>query len=228
MRFKVAESATSRRFVLSSQKVTWSDWWHRLAGVATRGEDMAEAHPDADFGGLMAAANAGQSEAYARLLRALTPILRQLIRRRRGFAGSDDVEDLVQDVLLSVHSARATYDPSRPFMPWLLAIVQHRIADASRRHARQAAREVAFDETSVTFAAAETNTFLDDFAAADALRAAVQGLPRGQRQAIELLKLQEMSLSEASAATGTSVGALKVATHRAMAALRGMLKKNGH
>ncbi len=189
---------------------------------------MAHEHPDVDFGGLMAAANAGDAEAYARLLRALTPVLRQIVRRRRGFAGPEDVEDLVQDVLLSVHSVRATYDPSRPFLPWLLAIVRHRIGDASRRYARQTAREVPFDEASVTFAPAETNTYLDDFAAADALRAAMQALPRGQRQAIELLKLREMSLSEASAATGTSVGALKVATHRAMAALRSMLTKHGH
>jgi len=45
-------------------------------------------------------------------------------------------------------------------------------------------------------------------------------LPPGQRQALELLKLKEMSLKEASAATGLSITALKVATHRALKSLR--------
>jgi RNA polymerase sigma-70 factor (ECF subfamily) len=48
-------------------------------------------------------------------------------------------------------------------------------------------------------------------------------LPPGQRQALELMKLQEMSLKEAAAATGMTVGALKVSVHRAMATLRKVL-----
>jgi RNA polymerase sigma-70 factor (ECF subfamily) len=48
----------------------------------------------------------------------------------------------------------------------------------------------------------------------------VRALPEGQREAIELLKLEELSLKEAAAVSGTSVGALKVATHRALRALR--------
>ena len=55
------------------------------------------------------------------------------------------------------------------------------------------------------------------------LKDAVGALPPGQRQAIELLKLRELSLKEAAAATGVSSGALKVATHRAMTALRRIL-----
>jgi RNA polymerase sigma-70 factor (ECF subfamily) len=55
---------------------------------------------------------------------------------------------------------------------------------------------------------------------AEALAQAMTKLPQGQRQAIELMKLREMSLKEAAAATGTSIGALKVSVHRAMSALR--------
>jgi RNA polymerase sigma factor (sigma-70 family) len=121
-------------------------------------------------------------------------------------------------VLLSVHAVRATYDPTRPFMPWLLAIVRHRLADGARRHARTAAREVHRDD--VTFRDSTTNAHANASHDLEALQHAVQALPAGQRQAIELLKLQELSLKEAAGASGTSVGALKVATHRAMAALR--------
>ena len=103
--------------------------------------------------------------------------------------------------------------------------MRRRAIDAARKRIRRARHEVDFDQRRVTFAAVETNTYDDELAQPDALRVAIGRLPRGQREAIELLKLREMSLQEAAAATGSSVGALKVATHRAMTALRRMLKK---
>ena len=135
-----------------------------------------------------------------------------------------DVEDVVQDVLLSLHTVRATYNPARPFLPWLAAIARYRLADAGRRHFRQAAREVTVDDLDVTFPTATANTEMESLGDGEALAQAIQALPPGQRQAVELLKLRELSLKEASARTGLSVGALKVATHRAMASLRRALR----
>jgi RNA polymerase sigma-70 factor (ECF subfamily) len=166
----------------------------------------------------MRAAQHGDATAYGELLRSITPRIRRIVARRQAFAGQADVEDLVQDVLLSVHTVRATYDPARPFMPWLLAIVRHRLADRARRHARTAAREVHLDD--VTWPGPATNSPASASDDLEALQHAVHALPAGQRQAIELLKLRELSLKEAAGASGASIGALKVATHRAMAALR--------
>jgi RNA polymerase sigma-70 factor (ECF subfamily) len=180
-----------------------------------------------DLGRLMSAAQQGDGAAYAKLLRAITPRLRKIVMRQRGFAGSADVEDLVQDTLLSLHAARATYDPARPFGPWLMAIVRHRLADGARRYARTLGREILVDVDDVTFFEVATNEVSEETGEADALRAAVRALPAGQRQAIELLKLQELSLKEAAAASGSSVAALKVATHRALATLRRTLRARG-
>jgi RNA polymerase sigma-70 factor (ECF subfamily) len=171
---------------------------------------------------LMRAAQGGDSDAYRVLLTAVTPRIRRLVRARRGFLGPADVEDLVQDVLLSVHAVLATYDASRPFVPWLLAIVRHRLADAARRYARRA-HEVRVDDLDVTFSDVATNSNDEGPGDLEALAQAIRGLPTAQRQAIELLKLQEQSLKEASLATGSSVSALKVATHRAMMSLRRVL-----
>jgi RNA polymerase sigma factor (sigma-70 family) len=173
---------------------------------------------DDQLGAWMRAAQLGDATAYLELLRTVTPRIRRIVGRQRGFAGAEDVEDLVQDVLLSLHVVRTTYDPARPFMPWLLAIVRNRLADGARRYARTAAREVHVDD--VTLSEPATNPDPDTSAHVEALQHAVRALPAVQRQAIELLKLQELSLKEAAAASGTSVGALKVATHRAIAALR--------
>src|SRR5262245_59906251 len=176
---------------------------------------------DEQFRLLMRAAQGGDRDAYRALLTAVTPRIRRLVRLRRAFLGAADVEDVVQDVLLSLHAVLATYDPSRPFMPWLLAIVRNRLADAARRYARQV-REVSVD-LDVTFVEVSTNTPDEGVGDLEALAQAIRELPAGQRQAIELLKLQEMSLKEASAASGSSVSALKVATHRAMMSLRRIL-----
>lgn len=177
------------------------------------------------LGTLMRSAQDGDPDAYAELMRELAVRVRQIVRHRRAFLEHADVEDLVQDVLLSVHAVRATYDAARPFIPWLLAITRNRLADAARRYARHGAREVAFDDLDVTFFSGGANTMTATYGDPEALKDAIAELPAGQRSAIEMLKIGEMSLKEAAAASGTSVGALKVATHRAMDALRRKLKR---
>ena len=173
---------------------------------------------------LMARAQRGDHDAYVTLLRAITPRIRNVVRHRRASFGEPDVEDVVQDALLSIHAVRATYDPRRPFIPWMMAIVRHRLSDAGRRHARQRGRETVVADIDVTFQAAPANSQEEGFGDAAALAHAIASLPAGQRQAVELLKLRELSLKEASAATGLSIGALKVAMHRAMASLRRALR----
>jgi len=61
----------------------------------------------------------------------------------------------------------------------------------------------------------------------DRLKAAMDKLPPGQRRAVDLLKLQEMSLKEASAASGMTVASLKVSMHRGLKALRAEMAEEG-
>ena len=174
---------------------------------------------------LMRAAQAGDAKAYVQLLEEITPRLRQIVRGQRRFLKAEDIEDLVQDVLLSLHAVRATYDPQRPFMPWLLAITRNRLADGARRYARRVAQEVQVENLPVTFSEEGANIDDDEYRDPEALKQAIRDLPPGQREAIEMLKLREMSLKEAAAASGISIGALKVSVHRAMVTLRKALTK---
>jgi RNA polymerase sigma-70 factor (ECF subfamily) len=174
----------------------------------------------------MAHAQDGDRQAYRALLDDMTPYLRALAAR--CFHDPRDIEDAVQDVLLAVHIVRNTYDPARPFGPWLVAIANRRIIDRLRRKARDKSREIALAVEQETFQADAANFQMTSRAApADAavLREAIERLPLEQRQAVELLKLKEMSLKEAAAATGRSVAALKVATHRAIKNLRTILRR---
>ncbi len=173
-----------------------------------------------DWSDLMARAQNGDTAAYRRLLGETAPYLRSLVAKKHRDAR--DVEDTVQDILLTIHAMRRTYDPDRPFGPWLVAIANRRIVDRLRKQGRTTAREVLSDTDHETFTASEANIG-DSVIDRRDLHTAIESLPAGQRQAIELLKLNEMSLREASATTGTSVPALKVATHRALISLRKIL-----
>lgn len=174
---------------------------------------------------LMAAAQAGDSRAYETLLTECLPLVRTICIARLRHA--EEAEDAVQDALLTLHRVRHTYDPARPFRSWLVAIADHRAIDRGRRRTRRAAREADVE------AAAEVP---DEAPGAEAeaarrqsarrLHDALAELPQGQRTALHLAKIEEMSLEDASARSGMSVGALKAATHRALRMLRRRL--TGH
>lgn len=85
-----------------------------------------------DLRALMVAGLGGDAKAQRDLLRALAPLLRgYFMRRLRG--AEDDIEDLVQDVLIAIHSRRATYDPARPFTAWAYAVARYKMIDHFRR-----------------------------------------------------------------------------------------------
>ena len=191
--------------------------------AARAGRNGATAR-ELDWSILMARAQGGDAEAYRQLLVAIAPYLQSLARRHHRNPG--DVEDAVQDVLLTVHAIRHTYDPHRPFGPWLVAIAKRRIIDRLRRQGRAKTREVLLEFEDETFCAPETNLGEADWNKR-VLGDAIERLPPGEREAVRLLKLREMSLQQADAVTGTSVAALKVAMHRALKNLRKMLTKSG-
>jgi RNA polymerase sigma-70 factor (ECF subfamily) len=155
----------------------------------------------------MARAQEGDRRAYATLLAAIAPRLRA--RARRALPNAAEAEDAVQDILLTLHRMRHAYDPARPFAPWLAAIAQARIADRQRQGYRHARRETPLAPEHETFSAR--------------LHHAVTHLTPAEQQAVRLLKLEELTLNEASARTGLSTTALKVACHRALRRLRTLL-----
>lgn len=175
---------------------------------------------DSDWSMLMAQAQNGDRSAYAALLQELVPYIRSI--SRRYFSAEEEVEDSLQDVLLTVHGIRHSYDPCRPFGPWIFAIARRRFADRLRRRCRIRDREVPLTAHLETLAAPDSISDHVDLDRA-VLHGAIRALPLAQRRAVELLRLRELSLKEASAESGVKQGALKVALHRAIRSLRQVL-----
>lgn len=175
------------------------------------------------WGDLLAAAQRGEADAYRSFLNAILPFVRAIARRRCW--SEDMADDVVQDVLLTVHRVRHTYQPGRPVEPWLAAIVVRRTIDAARKRGRIGRQEVFDDVAYETFADPRANHSYDE-GAAQTLAGMTASLSRSQKEAIELVKIKEMSLAEASTVSGQSIAALKVNIHRAMKKLRLNLPKD--
>lgn len=168
---------------------------------------------------LMTAAQAGDQRAYAALLREASTFVRVIARRYHRDGGA--AEDVVQETLLSIHRIRHTYEPGRPVEPWVAAIAKARAIDALRERTRRAAVET--EARPEVVAAVADTAARDAFEVREEVAAALKALPPGQREAVQMLKIEELSLNEAAHASGRSVPALKSLLHRAMLSLRASL-----
>lgn len=166
----------------------------------------------------MRAAQQGDQAAYASLLVLLTSVGRRFVRARAG--GVTWIDDVVQETLLSVHRARHTWDPARPFAPWFYAIASSRLIDTMRRQRRVAAREIV-PETPAEPSAAQASG--RDEIDVEAVRAALAALPPRQREVIERMKFGDEGVRDVAARMGMSESAVKVTAHRGYRALKRLL-----
>ncbi len=166
-----------------------------------------------DWGALMAAAQSGDAAAYHRLLVEIGGWLRRYYARRLP---PGTTEDAVQDTLLAIHEKRHTFDPSRPFEPWLAAIARYKWID--RLRARSAAPTEALSD------ALPVGDHGDAVTSAWSLERLLDEIKPAQATVIRLVKLQGLSIEEASARTGQSISLVKVNIHRGLGRLASIVR----
>ena len=158
----------------------------------------------------------GDAAAYTALLGALVPLLRSFFGNRlRG--ASEDVEDLMQETMMAIHTRRSSYDRDRPFAPWAYAIARYKLIDHFRR-----------SRTTVPIDDLEHILVAEGFEAATSARLDVDkllgGLSPKQAQAIRATRLEGLSTSEAAARAAIGESDVKVSVHRGLAALARRIK----
>ncbi|MDY0028396.1 MAG: sigma-70 family RNA polymerase sigma factor [Pseudobdellovibrionaceae bacterium] len=160
-------------------------------------------------------AQSGDTSAYHDLLKSSVPVIRRSIGRT--LPNSDVIDDVVQDVLLSIHKALHTYDPERPFLPWLMAIISFRRTDFLRQHyATRGNKQVSIETVDLPdyLNSSESAVHFGD------VEKALDSLPQKQKEVVELLKIKGYSTKEVSEKTGLSESAVKVTMHRALQKLK--------
>ncbi len=190
------------------------------AGAHSAASD-AQAAASLVLGQHWAAGQAGDERAYCEALRLLAMRLRAYLRHRL-MSAPHEVEDLVQETLLALHLQRGTHDSNVPVAAWALAIARHKLIDHWRRHGRREALHDPLDDVDETQLAAVT----DPGEARRDLGELMQVLPTAQRQAIELTKIEGLSVAEAAQRTGCSVAAIKVQVHRGLKRLAAAVRSS--
>jgi RNA polymerase sigma factor (sigma-70 family) len=163
--------------------------------------------------GLMAAAQGGDAAAYHRLLSEVVPWLRRYYARRLP---PSMIDDAIQDTLIGVHEKRHTYDPNRPFGAWVAAIARYKWIDALRS-LKAKPTEVLEDDVPI---ASDEETITSAWS----LDRLLDTLKPAQSRVIRLVKLQGLSIEEASKATGQSATLVKVNVHRGLKRLTSLLR----
>jgi RNA polymerase sigma-70 factor (ECF subfamily) len=157
---------------------------------------------------------AGDSVAYEQFLIALGSHLRPFFRKRLSQL-PDEVEDLVQETLLGVHTHRHTYESSRPLTAWVYAIARYKLVDFLRSRSRRDALNDPLDEDLQVFAQTE----VEAVEAQRDLETLLQTLPERQRLALKMVKVEGASVADTAVSMGMSQVAVKVGVHRSLKAL---------
>ena len=178
---------------------------------------MSDNAQDRRLASLMESTQSGDRAAYATLLREVDAILTPYFRRRLRCV--DTTCDVIQDTLMSVHSARHTYDPEKPFLPWLFAIARCRLVDHWRKQERHAGSEP-LDNVD-TPDKSELSVGSSGSVASEALAE----LAQNDRDVIQLLKIEGLSLKEVAKKLQLTESAVKVRAHRAYQRLRNVFHR---
>ena len=173
---------------------------------------------------LMTAGLDGDAVAYRELLDRLGRRLRSYYRGRlvRAGRGAVEVEDLVQEALLAIHTRRHTYDRNEFFTPWVHAIARYKLIDYLRR-TNSSQGEVPIDDASELEAHAEH----DGVESSIDLKRLMSRLPAKMQVAIQYVKLDGLSVAEAAHRSGMTESAVKVSIHRGLKALSAAIKPGG-
>ena len=158
----------------------------------------------------------GDREAFRVLFEEIGPLITRFVRRR--MADQTEAEDVCQEALIAVFRSRHTYQPTRPFEPWLFAIVRNVVS----RYFSNSLQQTRWQEPVADLPEIQGE---DRATLGVELREAFEQLTPNQLEAVKLTKLSGLSLAEASKLTGASVASMKVRVHRAYQTLKGSLRR---
>ena len=171
---------------------------------------------------LMLRSLADDASSYRLFLDELATHLRSFLRKRLARL-PEEAEDLVQELLLAIHSQRHTYDAKLPLTAWVHAIARYKLIDLLRRRSRSDLLYDSLDEAGELFAASDSEAAEARYDIATLL----EQLPDRQRLSIQNVKIEGASVADAVARAGMSVSAVKVGIHRGLKTLAAKIRSNG-
>lgn len=178
--------------------------------------------PDIDeWKELAVLAQNGDKKAYSRLLKEILPFIRNSLLPK--LANPEWVDDIAQEVLISIHKSLNTYSPDRAFKPWLNAIIHYRKTDYLRKYYSQRGNASVPVEDQINLAADVTSP--EDMTEYGNVEKALLEFPEKQQQIFRMIKIEGYSAQEVAEKTGMSESAVKVSAFRTMEKLKENLNR---
>ncbi len=179
---------------------------------------MKKSEISAELTRTLLAGLAGDAAAYAAFLNQLSPILRRVIGRK---IPASDVEDVLQEVLISIHKARHTYDGNRPVMPWIIAITSFRVTD----HLRKTYSEMRHKSVDIADYENLLEAVTENTDETESINEMLDGVGVRERKILSMMHVEGYTAKQVGAQLGMKESAVKVAAHRAIKKIR---EKFGH
>lgn len=167
----------------------------------------------AEITALLRSGLSGDQNAYSKFLATITPMLRRMVARKLA---QPDVEDVVQDILISIHKARHTYDGERPLMPWLSSIANFRVTDHLRKHYSQMRHQCVDIADYENILSDVTESATGD----ESVNELLHDVPEKHKRILTLMHVEGYTAKEIGKQMGMNESAVKVAAHRAIKKIR--------
>lgn len=162
----------------------------------------------------------GDDVSFAELHDLIAPRLHRFLGRQTR--DEQATQDLLQQTLLRIHTARAQYRPGTAVFPWAYAIARSVLIDSMRRSKRRL-HALSLEPGVEPATSSGPDDRLELLHAVDKLNRRLAEMPESQRVAFELLDIEGWSLGEVAERLGTTKIAAKLRAHRARTALRSAL-----
>ena len=189
-------------------------------------ENLSQSEDEIVLSRLMKSSLQGDSDSYRQLLEKVKDLMTPFIANclsKYGLGSSGGHDDVLQEILLAIHTKRATFDPDQFFLPWMYAIARYKAIDFLRRN-KVAFKTISIEDSIEEF---EINQTPDLTAGLD-IQTLCENLSTKQRDLLLMVKVEGLSINEAATKTGFSESDVKVTIHRALKELKKKMKESRH
>jgi RNA polymerase sigma-70 factor (ECF subfamily) len=177
-----------------------------------------------DFEQRLAAAQTGDEAAFVDLFRSVQPTLLRYLATLGGPLAEDAAAETWVRVVRDLHQFRGD---EAGWRSWVFTIGHARLRDAQRRAGREAIPVDADLEPALGPASDDVEASVEERQSTESALALIGRLPRDQAEAVLLRYVVGLEAPAAARVLGKRPGAVRVAAHRGLRRLAGMLAPQG-
>ena len=180
--------------------------------------------PEVSDGELARRVQEGDSDAFEALARKYISSVYAVVSS--FFPGQEDIDDSVQETFLRTLAKIQSFNPNRPFAPWLYQVARN-VARNRWKYLKSRQHE---DLTELERVPADANgenpgTLAELSELRSNVAAAIESLPERQRTAFRLHDVEGFTATEIAEMFGVSDGTVRANVHHARRALRKQLER---